>query len=147
MERFTCWMLVEMVAMTSMRVRDTITLSWKFVTSKRKVMNPTMMRIVCCRNTPRRWYSIFLGKNSKSKSFFFRSRKGLPSKNKLHFSHTHITGVVNENLPFLDLVLKKVFLSWHQFWFRTQFVTNLLSNFPFWEDLYSLLRYNLVSTQ
>ena len=30
------------------------------VTSKRKVMNPTMMRMVCWRNTPRRWYSIFL---------------------------------------------------------------------------------------
>ena len=55
-------MLVEMVAMTSMRVRETITLSWKLVTSNRKVMNPTMIRIVCCRNTPRRWYSIFLGK-------------------------------------------------------------------------------------
>ena len=65
-------MLVEMVAMTSMRVRETITLSWKLVTSNRKVMNPTMMRIVCWRNTPRRWYSIFLG---KCESLFPRQEK------------------------------------------------------------------------
>ena len=52
--------------MTSMRVRETITLSWKLVTSNRKVMNPTMMRIVCWRNTPRRWYSIFLGEMRES---------------------------------------------------------------------------------
>ena len=61
-------MLVEMVAMTSMRVRETITLSWKLVTCKvvninldckevtsnRNVRNPTTIRMVCWRNMPRR---------------------------------------------------------------------------------------------
>ena len=56
------------MAMTSMRVRETITLSWKLVTCKvvninlafkvvtsnRNVRNPTTIRMVCWRNMPRR---------------------------------------------------------------------------------------------
>ena len=42
---------------------------------------------------------------------FFHDRKSSPPKNYFHFSHAHISGVVNKHRPLLDLVLKKVFFA------------------------------------
>ena len=125
-------MLVEMVAMTSIKVRETITLSWKFVTclqiniwicicfcflevshleqegqesnnDEDCLLEEYAQKVVL--NLPD-------GKNERVPDFFFPLwEKFVPPENYLHFSHTHIARVIDEHFPLLDLVLKKVFLA------------------------------------
>ena len=65
--------------------------------------NPTRIRIICWRNTPNKWNSMFLQLKWEDDCLLLT----IPSENNLNFCCAHFSSIVKENFPILDFIFKQ----------------------------------------
>ena len=85
-------------------------LTAKSPSSKKKVRNPMSNNIICWTKVPNIWYSIFLHLRHVNVRFFLKNEG--PSKYNSDFSFTCNTWINDKQIPHLNFILKKLFLSW-----------------------------------
>ena len=135
----------------------------RWFTSKRNVRKPTTMRMVCWRNIPKRWYSIFLD-FWKMCNIIFRQKDynflqtRYPNISKLTPNHSaakiYLLKTIFTSATLMSPELSmNTFHSWISYSRRSflpavnLFLIHLIDKQNITKNLYNWLRYSLASTQ